>query len=84
MGEKEEIEDFQARFRSLINSFAYLGEKIANWKQVIKVLQSLNHSCDPVAIHFQTQSQTKELDIDEFFEMVSVLSVLQKRMEKLV
>ena len=32
MGEKESIEDFQARFLTLINSLSYLGEQVANWK----------------------------------------------------
>ena len=54
MGDGESIEEFQARFLTLINSLSYLGEKIENWKQVTKVLQSLNHSWDPVAINFQT------------------------------
>ena len=30
--EKEEIEEFQARFITLINSLAHLGEEIPNWK----------------------------------------------------
>ena len=38
MGEKESIEDFQARFLTLINSLSYFGEQVANWKQVNKVL----------------------------------------------
>ena len=32
MGEKETIEELQARFLTLINSLAYLGERIENWK----------------------------------------------------
>ena len=32
MREKESIEEFQARFLTLINSLSHLGEKIENWK----------------------------------------------------
>ena len=81
MGEKESIEDFQARFLTLINSLSYLGEQIANWKQVNKVLQSLNSSWDPIAINVQTQPHTKELDIDEFFGKLCAFNGLQKRRE---
>ena len=42
MKDKEEIEDFQARFLALINSLAHLGEDVPNLKQVTKVLQCLN------------------------------------------
>ena len=78
MGDGESIEEFQARFLTLINSLSYLGEKIENWKQITKVLQSLNHSWDPVVINFQTQAHTKDLDIDEFFEKLSAFARLQK------
>ena len=81
MGEKESIEEFQARFLTLINSLSHIGEKIENWKQVMKVLQPLNRSWDPIAINFQTQEHTKDLDIDEFFEKFSAFSGLQKRRE---
>ena len=80
--DKEEIEDFQARFLTLINSLAHLGEEIPNWKQVTKVLQCLNKTWDPVAIHFHTQPTTKDLDIDEFFGRLSAFSELQKRKEQ--
>ena len=81
MGDKEEIEDFQARFLTLINSLSYLGEQVTNWKQVNKVLQSLNSSWNPIAINFQTQPHTKDLDIDEFFEKLCAFNGLQKRKE---
>ena len=32
MGEKESIEEFQARFLTLINYLSHQGEKIENWK----------------------------------------------------
>ena len=79
MGDGESVEEFQARFLTLINSLSYLGEKIENWKQVTKVLQSLNHSWDPIVINFQTQAHTKDLDIDEFFRKLSAFAGLQKR-----
>ena len=44
MGVKESIKEFKARFLTLINSLSYLGERVENWKQVTKVLQSLNSS----------------------------------------
>ena len=74
MKDKEEIEEFQARFLALINSLERLGEDIPNWKQVTKVLHCLNKTQDPIAIHFQTQPTTKDLDIDEFFGRLSVFS----------
>ena len=81
MGENESIEDFQARFLTLINSLSYLGEQVANLKHVNKVLQSLNSSWDPIAINFQTQPHTKDLDIDEFFGKLCAFNGLQKRRE---
>ena len=76
IGEKESTEEFKARFLTLINSLSYLGEMIENWKQVTKVLQSLNCSWDPITINFQTQAHTKDLDIDEFFEKLCAFSGL--------
>ena len=82
MGEKKDIEEFQARFLMIINSLAYLGENIENWRQVNKVLQSLNSSWDPIVIHFQAIFATKDLDIDTFFGKLSVFQGLQKRKVK--
>ena len=45
------------------------------------MLQSLNSSWDPIAINFQTQPHTKDLDIDEFFGKLCAFSSLQKRRE---
>ena len=78
MKDKEEILDFQARFLTLINSLAHLGELIPNWKQVMKLLQCHNKVWDPIAIHFQTQAGTKDFDIHEFFEKLGVFSRTQK------
>ena len=82
MGEKETIEEFQARFLSLVNSLTYLGEEIPNWKLVTRVLQCLNKEWDPIALHFQTQPYTKKFDIDKFFEKLSAFQGLQKRKEE--
>ena len=45
------------------------------------MLQSLNSSWDLIAINFQTQAHTKDLDIDEFLEKLCAFSRLQKRRE---
>ena len=42
MKDGEEIEDFHTRFTTIINNLSFLGETIENWRQVTKVLQSLN------------------------------------------
>ena len=66
---------------SLVNSLTYLGEEIPSWKQVTRVLQCLNKSWEPIALHFQTQPYTKKFDIDEFFGKLSAFQGLQKRKE---
>ena len=67
---------------SLINSLTYLGEDIPSWKHVTRVLQCLNKSWEPIALHFQTQPHTKKFDIDEFFGKLSAFQGLQKRKEE--
>ena len=59
MGEKESIEEFQGRFLTLINSLSYLGEMIENWKQVTKVLQSMNSSWDPISYQLSKSDSYK-------------------------
>ena len=46
------------------------------------MLQCLNSSWDPIAIHFQAISDTKNLDIDTFFGKLSAFQGLQKRKVK--
>ena len=82
MHEKETIEEFQTRFMSLVNFLTYLGEEIPSWKQVTRVLQCLNKSWEPIALHFQTQPHTKKFDIDEFFGKLSAFKGLQKKKEE--
>ena len=67
---------------SLVNSLTYLGEEIPSWKQVTHILQCINKSWEPIALHFQTQSHTKKFDIDEFFGKLSAFQRLQKRKEE--
>ena len=82
MHEKETIEEFQTRFMSLVNSLTYIGEDIPSWKQVNRVLQCLNKSWEPIALHFQTQPHMKKFDIDEFFGKLIAFQGLQKRKEE--
>ena len=41
----------------------------------------MSSSWDPIAINFQTQAYTKDLDVHEFFGKVCAISGLQKRRE---
>ena len=82
MKDGEEIEDFHTRFTTIINNLSFLGETIENWRQVTKVLQSLNSQWDPVALSFQTQAHTTNLDVDDLFGKLSAFGGLQKRKQK--
>ena len=79
IGEREDIEDFHSRFLILVNGLAFLGEKLPPWRQIIKVLQCLNSTWDPIANALQENGNTKEMDVEDLFGKLSSYMDNQKR-----
>eukprot|EP00253_Pinus_taeda_P005517 PITA_05517 len=79
MQEAESISDYCVRVKDVVNKMATLGEAVSNEVLIKKVLRSLTHRCNHVAIIME---ESKDLTKLQFDELVGSLMSHKERLKE--